>query len=125
MSNSLQLYDYSPPVHRTGSFIHGIFQARILDGLPFPPPGIPHFLCLLHYRQILNPLSYGGSPEPETGKNKGLSEAVKRLSTQARTTGSTWPLPQDGPLGAHLGPGMKLAFSKHELLLLLLLPNRG
>ena len=22
-----------------GSFVHGIFQVRILDGLPFPPPG--------------------------------------------------------------------------------------
>ena len=85
MSNSLQPYDYSPPVHRTGSSIHGIFQARILDGLPFPPPGNPHLLCLLHYRQILNPLSHGGSPKPMTGKNKGLSEAVKRLSTQAQS----------------------------------------
>ena len=38
-----------------------------------------------------------------------------------------WLHPQDGPLGAHLGPGMKLGFSKRELLLLLLLllPNRG
>jgi len=26
--------DYSPP----GSFIHGILQARILGGLPCPPP---------------------------------------------------------------------------------------
>ena len=27
--------DCSPP----GSSVHGIFQARILSGLPFPPPG--------------------------------------------------------------------------------------
>jgi len=27
--------DYSPP----GSFVHGILQARILSGLPFPSPG--------------------------------------------------------------------------------------
>ena len=27
--------DYNPP----GSSVHGIFQARILDGLPFPSPG--------------------------------------------------------------------------------------
>ena len=27
--------DCSPP----GSSVHGIFQARTLDGLPFPPPG--------------------------------------------------------------------------------------
>ena len=34
----LSLHDpvyYSPPV----SFIHGIFQARYWNGLPFPPPG--------------------------------------------------------------------------------------
>ena len=33
--NSLQRMDCSPP----GSSVHGIFQARILEGLPFPPPG--------------------------------------------------------------------------------------
>ena len=27
--------DYSPP----GSSVHGIFQARVMDGLPFPSPG--------------------------------------------------------------------------------------
>ena len=27
--------DYSPP----GSSVHGILQARILEWLPFPPPG--------------------------------------------------------------------------------------
>ena len=27
--------DYSPP----GSSVRKIFQARILEGLPFPPPG--------------------------------------------------------------------------------------
>ena len=29
--------DYSPP----GSSVHGIIQARMLEGLPFPPPGDP------------------------------------------------------------------------------------
>ena len=35
MSDSCNPMDCSPP----GSFVHGILQARILDGLPFPPPG--------------------------------------------------------------------------------------
>ena len=44
--------DYNPP----GSFVHGIFQARILEWVAIPPPGdLPDpgtkpedFLCLLH-----------------------------------------------------------------------------
>ena len=35
MSDSLWPMDCSPP----GSSVHGILQARILDGLPCPPPG--------------------------------------------------------------------------------------
>ena len=39
MSDSLQPMDCSPP----GSSVHGILQARILEGLPFPPPrDLPH-----------------------------------------------------------------------------------
>ena len=34
VSDSLQPHDCSPP----GSSVHGIFQARIQSGLPFPPP---------------------------------------------------------------------------------------
>ena len=40
-----------------GSYIHGISQARILNGLLFPPPGDlsdpgiePESLCLLHWQ---------------------------------------------------------------------------
>ena len=55
----IQLYDRidcSPP----GSSVHGIFQARALEWLPFPPPG--HLSnpgielvspCLLNCKQIL------------------------------------------------------------------------
>ena len=68
-SKSLQSYltlwdprDCSPP----GSSVHGIFQARILSGLPCPPPGDwliqGSNLCLLHFRCILCCLSNLGSP---------------------------------------------------------------
>ena len=50
--------DYSPP----GSSVHGISRARILEWLPFPPPGhLPDqglHLHLLHCRGILYHLSY-------------------------------------------------------------------
>ena len=54
-----------------GSYVHGIFQARILEqGCHFPPPGylpspgikVSESLCLLHCRWILYPLSHQGSP---------------------------------------------------------------
>ena len=58
--------DYSPP----GSSVHGILQARIRSGLPFPSPGdLPNLrilltqgwnLALLHCRQILYHLSHQG-----------------------------------------------------------------
>ena len=35
MSDSCDSMDFSPP----GSSVHGIFQARICNGLPFPPLG--------------------------------------------------------------------------------------
>ena len=68
-SKSLQSYltlwdprDCSPP----GSSVHGVFQARILSGLPCPPPGNRltqgSNLCLLHFRWILCCLSNLGSP---------------------------------------------------------------
>ena len=53
--------DYSPP----GSSVHGISQARILSGLPFPPPGDfsdpgsnPCLLSLLHWQAESLPLSH-------------------------------------------------------------------
>ena len=54
--------DCSPP----GFSVHGILQAKILEGLPFPPPGdLPDpgiESGLLHWRQILYCLSHQGSP---------------------------------------------------------------
>ena len=57
--------DYSLP----GSYVHGIFQARILEGVPFPTLGDlltqaahPHFLSLLHWQADSLQLSYMGSP---------------------------------------------------------------
>ena len=52
----------SPP----GSFVHGIFQARILEWVAIPSSRVffqhsdrnLHLLCLLHCRQILYPLSH-------------------------------------------------------------------
>ena len=45
--------DHSPP----GSSVHGILQARILEWVPFPPPGVfpaqgssRGLLCLLHWQ---------------------------------------------------------------------------
>ena len=54
--------DYSPP----GSSVHGILQARILEGCHaffqgiFPTQGL--YPGLLHYRRILYCLSHQGSP---------------------------------------------------------------
>ena len=52
-----------------GSSVHGILQARMLSGLPRPPPGGPptqepslHLLCLLRGRRSLYPLSLLESP---------------------------------------------------------------
>ena len=63
VSNSLQPMDCSPP----GSSVHGILQPRILEWLPFHPPGIfqtqgsnPH---LLRWQADSLPLSYLGSSE--------------------------------------------------------------
>ena len=42
--------DYNPP----GSSLHGISQARILEWVAVPSPGLNlHLLCLLHCRWIL------------------------------------------------------------------------
>ena len=50
----------------SGSSVHGIPQARILEWLLqgiFPTQGSnPHLLCLLHCKQILYLLSHQGSP---------------------------------------------------------------
>ena len=59
---SLVGYNYSPP----GSSVHGILQARILEGCHaffqgiFPTQGL--YPGLLHYRRILYCLSHQGSP---------------------------------------------------------------
>ena len=58
--------NYNPP----GSFVHGIFQARILEWFAIPPPGdLPDpgtkpkgFLCLLHWQLSSLPLAPPGSP---------------------------------------------------------------
>ena len=52
VSDSLRPMDYSLP----GSFVHGIFQARIFLTQELNP----HLLCLLHCRQILYLLSHWG-----------------------------------------------------------------
>ena len=59
--------DRSPP----GSSVHGILQARTLEWVVVPSsrgssrpreenPRLLHFLCLLHFREILYPLSHPG-----------------------------------------------------------------
>ena len=51
-----------------GSFVHGISQARILNGLPFPSPGDSYIMTqglnshLLHWKEDSLPLSHQGSP---------------------------------------------------------------
>ena len=54
--------DYSQP----GSFVYGIFQARILEWVAIPSPGaLPNPRIepgLLHCRQILYSLGHQGSP---------------------------------------------------------------
>ena len=52
-----------------GSSVHGILQARILEWLPFPPPGdLPNLgiylqlLDILHFQADSLPLSHLGSP---------------------------------------------------------------
>ena len=59
-----------------GSSVHGILQARILGGLPFPSPGGIFPIQesnsgLLYCRQIIHQLSHGGSPGRNTA-NKYL-----------------------------------------------------
>ena len=53
---------YSPP----GSSVHGILQARIWCGLPFPPPGdlpSPQIEPLLHWQEESLPLTQLENPE--------------------------------------------------------------
>ena len=68
MSQSLwpHLMDCSPP----GFSVHGIIQAKMLEGLPFPPPGdLPdsgtdhqETQCLLHWQTDSLSLSYLAGP---------------------------------------------------------------
>ena len=56
----------------TDSSVHGILQARILEWLPFPPPGDlrlfptqglnPRLLCLLHWQASSLPIVPPGKP---------------------------------------------------------------
>ena len=58
--------DWSPP----GSSIHGIFQARIQNGLPFPPPG--------------------DLPDPGIKPTSPLSAALQADSLPAELLGPSW-----------------------------------
>ena len=56
-------WDCSPP----GPSAHGVFQARVgyhflLQGIFLNQGWSQHLLCLLHWRQILHPLSHQGIP---------------------------------------------------------------
>ena len=79
------LIDCSPP----SSFVHGIFQARILEWVAisstrgiFPTQGSsPHLPCLLHWQVDFLPLHHLGSPRayclmrpPETSLRMRLRE---------------------------------------------------
>ena len=76
----------------SGSSVHGIFQARILEwvaisfsrGIFLTQGSKPRFLCLLHYKRVLYPLSHQGSPPliQTTIKNKCcyFKNVVKVLS---------------------------------------------
>ena len=81
--------DCSPP----GSSVHGIFQARIWDGLPFPPPGdLPN--SGIKPTSLVSPALAGGvlttgatGPVPSSG-----------LSTQCRSRLILGPLHPFAPL---------------------------
>ena len=72
VSHSLQPYRLEP-----ARLLCGILQARILEWLPFPSPeDLPDQEMnprLLHCRQILYQLSYGGSPNTVPGTQQMLS----------------------------------------------------
>ena len=64
----VQLFDNTWTVAPQAPLCLGLFRQEYWSGLPFPPPGFfltqgsnSHFLCLLHRRQILYPLSHQGS----------------------------------------------------------------
>jgi len=65
-----------------GSSVHGILQARILEWVAIPFPGVlPHLnLGLLHCRQILYHLSHQRSPALNVGLEtiKILEENIVR-----------------------------------------------
>ena len=67
--------DFSPP----GSTVHGISQARILQWVAVTLQGIFPIqgskLHLLHFRQILYPLSHLGSLDEREGKAKAENRA--------------------------------------------------
>ena len=68
-----------------GCSVHGIFQARILERLPFLTPGNlpnqgsnPHFLGLLHWQVASLPLSHLGSLYQGLGEDKTIKKKKKR-----------------------------------------------
>ena len=61
--------------------VHGILQARILEGVAFLSPGVfptqGSNQGLLYRRQILYQLSYQGSPDqPKMGPRKEMAKSV-------------------------------------------------
>ena len=82
--------DCSPP----GSSVHGISQARILDGLPFPSPGVvPNpgtEPSLPHCRQVLYHLSHQGSPDGcDFGETPQLEEWRQRILAEGAPSTKT------------------------------------
>ena len=75
-----------------GSSAHWIFQARILEGVPFPSPGdLPDpgiELHLLHWQAVSLPLSHQASPAQTLAPCKKVAEAVATYATAASWTDS-------------------------------------
>ena len=68
-----------------GCSVHGIFQARILERLPFLTPGNlpnqgsnPHFLGLLHWQVASLPLSHLGSLYQGLGEDKTIKKKKRK-----------------------------------------------
>ena len=75
--------DGSPP----DASVHGIFQARILEWVPFPPsgdlphPGIKlHLLCLLHWQVDSLPVHYLELRSWGWGLHVGISALIGRYT---------------------------------------------
>ena len=122
-----------------GSYVHGFFQARILEWVAiFSSRGIfliqglnPHLLCLLHWQAHSSTLSHLGSPKwirvtktatsfagPECTENVvpfvQISLRITKCQQRSRKT-STWPLLSGQPFTEvwtlWLDPGLLLPLS--------------